>query len=346
MNKFIVYLITMVSILNLTAATYYVDANKADDSGDGTSWSTAKKSIQAGVDLTSAEDIVVVTNGTYDTGGTTTERVNISNEITVRSVNGQDFTTITGATDVRVAWMTAGTLDGFTITGGDAADGLGGGVYCNEGGTVVNCNIHNNIGTYGCGLYLVGSCLINKCIISNHTTRFQGAGIHITGTNAIVNNIIVNNCLIKNCSATARKGTGAAIYFYGTGSINNCTIVSNTVESTGYSIIQLHEGTMNNCIVWGNTGINIIKGDGIIRNTCSPDGVTVGVNGCITSDPQFTDSTNGDYSVKRSSPCINTGDNTYAPSGTDLDGDPRILSRIVDMGAYEKLLKGTIFPWR
>ena len=74
--------------------------------------------------------------------------------------------------------------------------------------------------------------------------------------------------------------------------------MNNTVESPSYPVVKLGAGIMNNCIVWGNTVINIINDTGIIRNTCSPDGVTVGVNGCITSDPQFTDYTNGDYSLK------------------------------------------------
>ena len=41
-----------VSGLSALASTYYVDASKTDDSGDGASWSTAKKTIQAAVDLT------------------------------------------------------------------------------------------------------------------------------------------------------------------------------------------------------------------------------------------------------------------------------------------------------
>ena len=47
------------------AATYYVDANRPGDSGGGTSWTTAKKTIQAAVNIAAAGDQLVVTNGVY-----------------------------------------------------------------------------------------------------------------------------------------------------------------------------------------------------------------------------------------------------------------------------------------
>ena len=44
-------------------ANYYVNASRADDSGDGYSWATAKKTIQAAVDIAEAGKTVLVTNG-------------------------------------------------------------------------------------------------------------------------------------------------------------------------------------------------------------------------------------------------------------------------------------------
>jgi hypothetical protein len=43
------------------ATNYYVDADKADDSGDGLSWANAKKHLYAAVNLITATITVVTT---------------------------------------------------------------------------------------------------------------------------------------------------------------------------------------------------------------------------------------------------------------------------------------------
>jgi hypothetical protein len=58
--------------------------------------------------------------------------------------------------------------------------------------------------------------------------------------------------------------------------------------------------------------------------------------GNIVADPRFVD-TNGwsNLRLQSNSPCINAGNNAYVSGTTDLDGRPRIVGGIVDMGAYE-----------
>jgi len=85
----------------------------------------------------------------------------------------------------------------------------------------------------------------------------------------------------------------------------------------------------------------------------SDSGITQGVDGNISGDPLFVDEAAGDYRLQLSSPCKNTGDNTYIPTDVldvDDDGDEtevididyageiRVLgcgTSTVDMGAYE-----------
>lgn len=47
------------------AATYYVDASRSNDSGSGTAWETAKKTISAGIALMAGGDTLVIRSGTY-----------------------------------------------------------------------------------------------------------------------------------------------------------------------------------------------------------------------------------------------------------------------------------------
>lgn len=51
-KMFIAVMLFVTSVFGYAASPYYVDASRPDDSGDGTNWSAAKKTIQAAIDLT------------------------------------------------------------------------------------------------------------------------------------------------------------------------------------------------------------------------------------------------------------------------------------------------------
>ena len=57
--------ILLLSQLNAMAATHYVDGSMPSDSGDGTSWVTAKKYITSGIGIMSGGDTLIVRDGIY-----------------------------------------------------------------------------------------------------------------------------------------------------------------------------------------------------------------------------------------------------------------------------------------
>jgi len=98
--------------LNLTAhfaGTLYADAARPDDSGDGLSWATAKRTLQGAVAAAVDNDTVLAAPGLYQEGAAVTpnektagyllNRVVITNQITLRSRDGNAATVIQGAFD-------------------------------------------------------------------------------------------------------------------------------------------------------------------------------------------------------------------------------------------------------
>jgi hypothetical protein len=322
----------------MNPTTFYVDASQMDDSGEGTSWSAAKKSIQSAIDLgvTAIESglsgiTVWVTNGTYNTGGATapytlTNRVCILREITVQSVNGPDVTVIEGAPDpltsngfaaVRCVYLTTNAvLSGFTLANGHTSGPEYAGLGANSGG--------------GALCYLGGT--LNNCIIRANSAYSCGGGV------SLYEGGLINNCVIKDNVA----GNGGGIYFsLGGGIANNCTVVGNSASAgAGVTLDFDYGGTLNNCIVWAN----ISSSPGWPDDVHSPGNYTANYTcadplleglGNTSADPLFVDLVGGNLHLQSNSPCINAGNNAYSTGAFDLDGNPRIFDDAVDQGAYE-----------
>jgi hypothetical protein len=322
---------------------YFVDASRSDDSGAATNWATAKQTIQAAVDLATDEDTVWVTNGVYSIGGAVappfspdygeyvltnslTNRVCITNSITVRSVNGPKVTVIQGASDngangpaaVRGAFLLSGSvMEGFTFTGGYT--------HTSFAESPADCS--------GGGVFLRKSTALNDCILSGNSGVFGGGAKVDYGT--------LNNCLLTGNFS----GDGGGAYVYG-GTLNNCTVVGNFVSefTSRYGERQggwgggviVSAGYLNNCIVWGTTAVNeddIVVADSMVLYSCSSP--LLEGEGNICADPMFVDAVNSNFQLQAGSPCINAGNNSTVSTTSDLAGNPRVISGTVDMGAYE-----------
>jgi hypothetical protein len=262
------YVLTLAisAALHAQAATFYVDASRADDTGAGTSWATAKKTIQAAVNMAVTGETVLVTNGVYNIGTTVTpgyalnNRLVITNDITVRSVNGPTVTVIEGSgsnsfntvSAVRCVYMTCGNLEGFVLNGGATygTGGLGsslfqerygGGVnmvYSSAGTTVSNCVIQYCRSINGGGAY--GGTLNNCTLIGNNANIGGGS---CAGT--------LNKCVLLNNSAHYGGGYDGGTPNSG-GTLNHCTLSGNAAFWSGGGS---NGGTLNHCTLSRNSAL-------------------------------------------------------------------------------------------
>src|SRR5947207_2278780 len=153
--------ILLASLGSALAATRYVDQNNTNARLPYTTWSTAATNIQDAVAVAVAGDDVVATNGTYAGG------VSINKPLTVRSVSGPQFTTISGGGPC-VSLASNARLSGFTVTGGSG--GFGGGA---SGGTPTDCTRTGDSATYGCGAWGESYAhTLNNCIAYFNSAPF------------------------------------------------------------------------------------------------------------------------------------------------------------------------------
>ena len=94
--------------------------------------------------------------------------------------------------------------------------------------------------------------------------------------------------------------------------------------------------------MYGNSAISGPNGYGSTFNhSCTTP--APGGTGNITDDPHFVNAAAGDYHLNVGSPCIDAGTNLdWMAGATDLDGNSRIVSGTVDIGAYEWQLQPVI----
>jgi hypothetical protein len=182
---------------------------------------------------------------------------------------------------------------------------------------------------YGIGgaVYNSGDLILDHCVFrDNHSDGTSAKGGAIYNRSGSLD--LKNSLLYQNLSG----GSGDSIYFHsGELTALNCTIASHAGDG-----IYINGGTasITNSILWDNNGTDIV-GSAILSYCDIADGTGNGVNHNISTDPMFV--TNAcDYRLERQSPCVNAGTNMpWMKNAVDLDGNPRIRGKTVDMGPYE-----------
>ncbi|GHT81077.1 hypothetical protein FACS189467_4520 [Bacteroidia bacterium] len=266
-------------------------------------------------------------------------------------------------------------LDGFTISGGYAANGgdsitvnsqwidqsIGGGMYnINSSPVLTNVIIRENYAHFNGGgmlnIYSSSPVLTNVTISENITQ--EGGGMYNNTSSPILTNVTISENIARYGSGMYNNTSSPAL--------TNVTISENICESGGGMYNISSTPTLTNSIVWGNTATN--SGNNVYNDASTPTydySLVQGSGGSsswqssfgndgsnnIDDDPLFVATAFGDYRLQRGSPCIGVGDTTAYTNirsianftnEKDVAGADRLQHVFIDMGAYESPYKRTL----
>lgn len=321
----------------------YVNAARSQ-SGDGSTWKKAFRTIQEAINsTTNTATQVWVVKGVYH------EAVKLKTSVAIfggfkgsetfvyqRSVVGNITTitsdqsdTITSGT-VTMSGTQNSAVDGFTITG-ELAFGLGGGVACfnaDNTNAVRNCILTGNKPLFGnaAGVVSVSSSpAIINCVITQNGGGSLGGGIYLSGGAPAV----------MNCTLRSNTVNGIAI------TSGSAPIIINTIiaDHIGAGILETSTaGTpviKNNLFNNNTVAVADVNGTNYTAvNTYNMFGTGATQN--FAGDPKFSTSSSTWFEITSGSAAIGRA-LLAAASGTDIAGRTRVSSKskTADIGAYE-----------
>jgi len=145
-----------------------------------------------------------------------------------------------------------------------------------------------------------------KCIFTNNSAEYSGGAIYSEKISTFI-----------NCTFYGNKAEEDGGAIYGGGKILN-SIFYNNIAKGKYNDIKTTDDTEIDYSL-----INYIKG-----------GADHGEHN-IMGDPKFTDPKKGNFTLRPDSPCIDAGFSGVDVGLVDLAGNPRIVGKSIDMGAFE-----------
>lgn len=279
-----VLVLAFAAVGSASAATIYVNKDAINPYPDGTSWTSAFTTVQAGLNATAAGDEVWVAKGTYVENITLKTGAALYGGFVAleTELNQRDFKTnetiLDGNQSGSVVTSPVGAtqstrIDGFTIRNGSGTavavlfgyGYYGGGLYCNKSSPTITNNVikentnFTSAGAAGCGIYLNESSatVTYNAITRNNLSSFSrtGPGIYSGGwgnSPNISHNIISNN-------GPAGNGGGICISHCGAGTVISYNTISGngpTSYDNGGGGIYLGwfcEATVSNNLITGNS---------------------------------------------------------------------------------------------
>ncbi len=267
--------------------------------------------IQEAIDAAGAGDEITVREGLYSE--------------TLRFYDGQEYKPVKVCSADPSSWEV---VSGTRIFGGAVFSYGSGAVEAELDGFWIIPEKYNNI--FICD----SSPTITRCIIEGDGVGdSEDIAVHVCGNSTPV---IRNNFVCRGYVGLYLDGAASS------GIVHNNTIVCNN-----YGIVADENAIspiISNCIVWGNGSDPSCNLVGVFENVeysciggrpCEPG--ESDVDGNFDSVPRFVDVDANDFHLTADSPCINAGNPVNMPwsDDIDIDGEPRVVAGVVDVGADE-----------
>lgn len=247
------------------APMVFVDGNfTPDDSGDGYTLATAKRTLQAGADtahalLTNYSNLAFaelwvkpIPNGSYQEGGAAApdsmqllNRLAVSSNIWVYAVAGSfSAPVIDGGNSMRCVYLGENSrLEGFTLQNGKTdpaglyTDVDGGGALIEKNALIKDCTIQSNYaGSCGGGVFLRSKSAMTDCILTANESEWSGGGAYLESQAAMSDCEFVRN-ISQQSGGGARLLNATAV---------NCTLNYNTATKQGGGLF-LDESSAEGC---------------------------------------------------------------------------------------------------
>lgn len=256
------FLFLFITQITISQTTYYVDASRSDNSGNGITWGTAKKDLQIAINGATSGDVIWVKAGTYlpthDPFGNATPANNRDKTFTLK--NGVKI--YGGFVGTETQLNQRNWKSNRTILSGDL--GVTNSLTDNAYHVVVSVNLNNTTNLDGFTITKGYATAPGGSTITYNTRvleRYHGGGIFnsYSGTN-------FTNCTITqnsaDCTNTDNDAVGAGIINnICTSTYTNCTIDGNSFLVGGASFgvfgagMEINGGScvINRCVFSNNT---------------------------------------------------------------------------------------------
>lgn len=195
-----------------------------------------------------------------------------------------------------------------------------------------------------------GGVIVEDNLIFGNVAKGSGGGIELISGGAVQ---VIQNLIYRN---QAQIGSGVAgddsPYVFSDNTIVDDPSFSSEglVAVNDFCCTQTPEIANNLIIALGNVGSaficydeDFLPGSFGFNDVFNANGAAyggecadqTGINGNISTDPQFVARAQGNFQLQSNSPAIDAGHGISRLPQADLAGNPRIVGPRVDMGAYE-----------
>ncbi|MEZ4649316.1 MAG: right-handed parallel beta-helix repeat-containing protein [Candidatus Eisenbacteria bacterium] len=211
--------------------------------------------IQAGIDLATTTDTVLVATGTYSGPGN--RDIEFGKDLVLLSEGGATVTIVDCEQSGRGLYFKYGesaatAVEGFTIRNGAVVDtGKGGGIACtgNSSPTIRNCVVENCTSEAGgAGIYIGGSApSFVGCDVVGNATNGRGGGVW-----SYQSTPVFDSCRLSQNRAVSGYGGGGVFDQESGSQYIDCEITSNEAPNGAGLRTLLSSPSLSGCLVAGN----------------------------------------------------------------------------------------------